>query len=55
LTTKSRSCEVSGPPRAHEARLPARRNWISSSRKAAAALFMDSAIACMVSLRGIAI
>src|SRR3954464_7493942 len=44
FSMKSRSCVVSGPPRAHEARLPPSRNGISASRSAAAAFLSEASI-----------
>src|SRR3954468_4495837 len=44
FSMKSRSCVVSGPPRAQEARLPPSRNGIPASRSAAAAFLSEASI-----------
>src|SRR5215211_8777707 len=44
LSMKSRSCVVSGPPRAQLARLPPSRNGMPASRSAAAAFLRDASI-----------
>src|SRR3954468_10155704 len=44
FSMKSRSWVVSGPPRAHDARLPPSRNGMPASRRAAAAFLSEASI-----------